>query len=280
MDHINNGPYQLRKKDPTTKIKAKTLKQLKVLKDNEFIDNKLYYYLKPTDSPVPRFYGQPNLNKPGVPISPIVSYSGSPLYNLNKYIANILKTYVKDENNNTENSTTFSNYIRNVPIEDNEIIVLSDITSLHTNIPIIDALNIIKDYVHSDDQFTRKTAITQDKFLDLVNLVSPTTSYLAMGGPASSTTAEIYRQAHESTAISTALHPPKVWEQFVDNVYSVLKCMHLENFFHHINNLHQNIKFTMKEESNGELAFLHTLLNRNNGEISVLVYRKPTHTDQ
>ena len=27
MDHKNNGPYQLLKKDPTTKIKAKTLKQ-------------------------------------------------------------------------------------------------------------------------------------------------------------------------------------------------------------------------------------------------------------
>ena len=56
--------------------------------------------------------------------------------------------------------------------------------------------------------------------------------------------------------------------------------MHLENFFHHINNLHQNIKFTMEEESNGELAFLDTLLKRINGEISVLVYRKLTHTDQ
>ena len=55
MDHINNGPYQLLKKDLTTKIKTKTLKQLKVLKDNEFIDNKLYYYLKPTDLPAPRF---------------------------------------------------------------------------------------------------------------------------------------------------------------------------------------------------------------------------------
>ena len=36
----------------------------------------------------------------------------------------------------------------------------------------------------------------------------------------------------------------------------------------------------MEEESNGELAFLDTLLKRNNREISVLVYRKPTHTDQ
>ena len=43
MDHINKGPYQLLKKDPTTKIKTKILRQLKVLKDNEFVDNKLYY---------------------------------------------------------------------------------------------------------------------------------------------------------------------------------------------------------------------------------------------
>ena len=43
------------------------------------------------------------------------------------------------------------------------------------------------------------------------------------------------------------------------------KSTHLENFFHHINNLYQNIKFTMEEESNGELAFLDTLLKRNNG---------------
>ena len=43
MDHINNGPYELLKKDPTTKTKTKALKQLKVLKDNKFIDNKLYF---------------------------------------------------------------------------------------------------------------------------------------------------------------------------------------------------------------------------------------------
>ena len=41
MDHINNGPYRLLKKNPITKTKVKTLKQLKVLKDNEFIHNKL-----------------------------------------------------------------------------------------------------------------------------------------------------------------------------------------------------------------------------------------------
>ena len=88
--------------------------------------------------------------------------------------------------------------------------------------------------------------VPQNKFLDLVNLALTTTWYtfnshfyqktdgVAMGGPASSTTAEIYMQAHERTAISTALRSPKVWERFAGVVYSILKCTHLENFFHHI----------------------------------------------
>ena len=137
-----------------------------------------------------------------------------------------------------------------------------DVTSLYTNILIIDTLNIIKNYVNNNDQFTRKTAVPQDKFLDLVHLVLTTTWYTFNSQfyqqTDSVTIAEIYMQAYERTAITTALRPLKVWERFVDDVYYILKCTHLKNFFHHINNLHQNIKFTMEEESNGELAFLET----------------------
>ena len=199
-------------------IKVKTLKKLKVLKDNEFIDNKLYYYVKPNDPPAARFYGQTKIHKPGVPMRLMVSYSCSTLHSLNKYIDNILKPDVKYENNRVKSPTTFSNYIRNVPVENDNIMVSFDVTSLYTNIPIIDMLNIIKYYVNNDDQFTRKTTIPQDKFLDLPNLVLTTTWYtfysqfyqqtdgVEMGSTASPTTAEIYMQAHESTAISTTLH--------------------------------------------------------------------------
>ena len=86
-------------------------------------------------------------------------------------------------------------------------------------------------------KFTMKTAIAQDKFLDLVNLALTTTWYtfnsqfyqqtdgVKMGAPApaSLTKAEIYVQAHKHTAISTALRPPKVWERFAVDVYSILK---------------------------------------------------------
>ena len=62
MDHTNNGTYQLFKRDPTTKLKYKTFRQLKALKDKKLIDNKLYYYLKPTDLPVARSYGQKKIH--------------------------------------------------------------------------------------------------------------------------------------------------------------------------------------------------------------------------
>ena len=130
------------------------------------------------------------------------------------------------------------------------------VTSLHTNIPIIDSRNIIIIYVNNDDQFTRKRAIPQDRF-HLVNLVLITTWYTfnsqfyqqtdggAMGCSTSPTTTKIHMQAHEHTAISRALYRKRA---------------NLEKNFHHINILHQNIKFTIEEESNGELAFLGTLL--------------------
>ena len=47
------------------------------------------------------------------------------------------------------------------PFKNDKTMVSFNITSLYTNIPIIDKLNIIKDYVNNDDQFTRKAAITQ-----------------------------------------------------------------------------------------------------------------------
>ena len=105
------------------------------------------------------------IHKPGVPIRPIVSYSGSTLCNLNKDIANILKAYVKHEDNNAKNSATFSNYIENVSIEDDEIMISFGVTSLYTNIPVIHTLNIIKDYVTNDGNLSGILLYLKKSFL-------------------------------------------------------------------------------------------------------------------
>ena len=65
-------------------MKANLLKQLKILKDIDFVGKESYYYLKPTDSLEPGFYCQPKMQQSRVPVHPIISYSGSPLDNLKK----------------------------------------------------------------------------------------------------------------------------------------------------------------------------------------------------
>ena len=52
-----------------------------------------------------------------------------------------------------------------------KLIILDKVSS------IIDVVNIIKNYINIDDQFTRKTAMPQDKFFYLVNLVLTITWY-------------------------------------------------------------------------------------------------------
>ena len=64
--------------------------------------------------------------------------------------------------------------IADTSFKDDEFMISYDVDSVYMNIPIIEILNI-KDYVNNYDKFTRKMAIHQDKFLDLVNLVLTTT---------------------------------------------------------------------------------------------------------
>ena len=87
-------------------------------------------------------------------------------------------------------------------------------------------------------------------FVNLVNLVLTITWYIfhsnfyqktddnAMKGPTSLTTAELICRLMNKQQCSM--------KRFLDNVYFILKRTHSENLFIYINNLHQNIKFTME----------------------------------
>ena len=102
-----------------------------------------------------------------------------------------------------------------------------------------------------------------------------------MGGPKSAIVSEIYMQALEMTAIVTADHPPKIWERHVDDVFSVILQIYLQELLHHINSLHPQTQFTKEEEKDSILPFLDTLVQQNPDKtISVKVHRKPTHINQ
>ena len=251
--------HQNSKRSPTESVKKEARQNLSLLKDAEKIDQQLYFKLKPTDSQASRFYGLPKIHKPAVPIRPIVSYINSPLYQLSRYIADILRPYTKLNHQHCKNSNAFSQFIRQQTIDPDEIIISFDVESLYTNIPITDALLVIKDLLNYDTTLQDRTNLLPDQILEQLEFLLRTTFFifngefhqqtdgLAMGGPASSIVAEIYMISIETTAITTADTPQRIWERHVDDVFSILRRCNLEQFFQNINSLHPKTKFTMEK---------------------------------
>ena len=115
-----------------------------------------------------------------------------------------------------------------------QIIVSFDITSLYTNILIINDI-IVKDLLNNDPELQIKTNVPAEFLLHITELFLTKTCFqfngkflnqtngVEMGCPASSVIAEICIQAHESTAFTTTSNPPKVWERVVDCVFLIIK---------------------------------------------------------
>ena len=162
-------PYTKLQKDPTERIKREARSKLEILGDNGTIDQSLYFKLKLTDFQAPRFYGLPKIHKASIPVRPMVSYSGSPLFNLSKHITNIVKSYTLLNKQHCKNSKEFSEFIRTHTKEDDEIMVLFDVEALCTNVSIEDALAIIKELLENDETLSDQTPLSPKNVLDLCN---------------------------------------------------------------------------------------------------------------
>ena len=149
---------------------SKVTKKLIELKDNNLIEQQEYFRLKPTGTQPPRFYGLPKIHKNGTPMRPIVSYTGTPLYEISKYIANILKPYGKLKEQQSHSSKSSSVFICQQKIEPDEIMLSFDVTSLYTTISIDQALLIIKDLPEHDDKLADRTLLSPRQILDLLDI--------------------------------------------------------------------------------------------------------------
>ena len=81
-------------------------------------------------------------------------------------------------------------------------------------------------------------------------------------------------------AINTTPVPPKVWKQYVDDSFCIIKSNAVDSFHNSLNGIDHHISFTIEEENNNQSAFLDTLVTRKDNTLIVEVYRKPTHTDR
>ena len=104
---------------------------------------------------------------------------------------------------------------------------------------------------------------------------------LAIGAATSGPGAELFMERLEHKAISTFIQPPKLWRRYVDDTFSKLKKIYVDQFLQHLNDQHPRIKFTTEMQENNKIAFLDTLVHiKPDGTTKTTIYRKATHTDQ
>ena len=102
-------------------------------------------YVK-SNNPLPaKFYGLPKIHKPDHPLRPIVSFCGSPTYNLASFYNNIISCNVPPPFSRVKNSFDFIDKIKNIQVPLSHKIISLDAVSLFTNVQIGLAFKGIKE---------------------------------------------------------------------------------------------------------------------------------------
>ncbi|XP_078621335.1 uncharacterized protein LOC144887811 [Branchiostoma floridae x Branchiostoma japonicum] len=224
----DKNTYAPLKKDPTSQFKGKIITALKELEDKEKkIDRATYLKLYPTAEQPPTFYGLPKIHKQDVPLRPIVSSIGSVTYELAKFLAKILGPLVGKSQHHVQNSADFVDKIKDLRVEEDEIITSYDVCSLFTCIPPKDAVSVVKEALEADNTLTDRTKLSPDQLCKLLDLCLGCTYFsfkgqfyqqlhgCAMGSPVSPIVVNLYMEKFEVKAISTFKDtPPLNWFRY------------------------------------------------------------------
>ena len=176
MDALVNDKqtYEELKRDPTPTLQRKLNSKILKLKKTDAIDTQRYYRLRCSVPQPPKLYGLPKLHKLGISMRPIVSFCGSPTYQLSRYLTTILQPLTDKSRRKLQSTENFIDAIKTVQIPDDYKLVSFDVKSLFTTIPLQLALQCTKTNVR---QSTVKLPLPREDIMDLLNLCLTSTYF-------------------------------------------------------------------------------------------------------
>ena len=236
-------------------------------------------------------YGLPKIHKSNTPLRPILSANNTTMYQLSQFFVKILSN-ITTNNYSLKNSYDFAQQIQSVINSDDFVMCSFDITSLFTNIPLDETIQIILDQIfHNPD--TLFQGLNKAQFKSLLELATKNSNFIfdgklykqidgvAMGSPCGPTLANIFLCYYESIWLENcpSEFKPEFYKRYVDDTFLLFKKQeHINKFLEYLNSKHKNIKFTKEVESEDQLSFLDILIKRENNVFTTSIYRKKTFT--
>lgn len=262
---------------------------LRQLKANHVIDDCTYSRLFTTGSKPGIMYGLPKVHKTGCPVRPIMSAIGTFNYKLSKFLVPVLSPITTNQYT-VKDSFSFAKELCKLNVGACHLASF-DVTSLFTNIPLNETVNICTDNLFKDqdtilgfskEQFHKLLSMAVNDCLFIFNKQMYTqVDGVAMGSPLGPTLANAFLSHYETIWLEQcpSEFKPLLYRRYVDDTFLVFRHKeHVPKFLSYLNAKHDNIQFTSESESGGELPFLDIKVNNCNGGFSTSVYRKPTFT--
>ncbi|MEL6802794.1 MAG: reverse transcriptase domain-containing protein, partial [Bacteroidota bacterium] len=280
--------------DRTAKIESKLQRLLLKLHKDDQLSQQEYETVRPTGSQRPRLYGLPKVHKTSIPLRPILSMVGSAYHNLAKWLNKAIEPVQAYYSENCiSDSFTFSRMIRGTDKAADYYMCSFDVSSLFTNVPLQETINICKNALFNLNLNT--SSLSADSFDLLMNQVTSSVEFsfnncmyrqvdgVAMGSPLGPALANIFVGYYEKILFSSVERPP-VYVRYVDDTFAMFEDVaDCREFHDRINNLHSCLRFTKEEEDDcGRLPFLDVLVERNCSQAKMLtsVYRKPSFSGE
>ena len=127
-----------------TFLRVKTL--IKALYHGNYIDEITEKWLSLTPNPprIPVFHTLTKIHKPN-PVGgrPIISGCDSPTKRISPFVDYLLQPIAKVQESYLKYTTDFSNFIENTKVVEDTMLMSMDVTSLYTNIPQEEGINIV-----------------------------------------------------------------------------------------------------------------------------------------
>ncbi|PFX23093.1 CUB and sushi domain-containing protein 1 [Stylophora pistillata] len=138
MDALVNDKrtYKKLKRNPTPALQHKLNSKLLTLKKTNGFDTQRYYRRRCSVPQPPKLYSLPKLSKLGFPMRPVVSFCGSPTYQLSKYLTTMLQPLTDKSRHKLQCTEDFINATKTVQIPDDYKLVSFDVKLLFTTIPL------------------------------------------------------------------------------------------------------------------------------------------------
>ena len=273
--------------NPTKSREESLSSYLRKLRKDKIIDDATFYKILPSGSSPGVLYGLPKVHKTGCPFRPIVSSVNTYNYNLASYLVSILQP-ISTNQYTVKDSFSFADWAKKYK-HNNGIMCSLDVSSLFTNVPLEETLNICLDKLYS---LTDPPALPRVVLRKLLEFATKKSHFLfdgkyydqidgvAMGSPLGPVLANIFMCDFEGKWLTNAKISPSFWNRYVDDTFTMFHNQDSANeFLHFLNGCHSNIKFTIECEQNNAIPFLDILITRNqNSTFMTSIYRKKTFT--